>query len=45
MIVEQKIKEALAIAHTAYALRSGLVTFCGPAAELLDPETLRSVYL
>lgn len=45
LIVEQKVREVLKIAHQVYVLRNGLVSFTGPAAELKDDTKLREVYL
>jgi len=45
LIVEQKVREVLKIAHYVYVLRTGRVSFSGPAAELSDEAILRRVYL
>jgi branched-chain amino acid transport system ATP-binding protein len=46
LIVEQKVREVLKIAHEAYVLRNGFVSFAGPAADLrADEAKLREVYL
>lgn len=45
LIVEQKVREVLRIAHRVYVLRTGRVSFSGPSEELLDDQTLRRVYL
>ncbi len=45
MIVEQKVREALRIANRVVVLRNGTVTFFGPAAELVDDDRLRAVYI
>jgi branched-chain amino acid transport system ATP-binding protein len=45
LIVEQKVREVLKIAHRVVVLRTGRVSFEGPAAELKDDLKLREVYL
>jgi len=45
LIVEQKVREVLRIAHRVYVLRNGLVSFSGAADALRDETTLRRVYL
>lgn len=45
LIVEQKIREAISIAHRVYVLRMGKVSFTGNATELLDEAKLKEVYL
>lgn len=45
LIVEQKVREVLKIAHRVYVLRNGSVSFTGPAANLQDDAKLREVYL
>jgi branched-chain amino acid transport system ATP-binding protein len=45
LIVEQKVREVLKIAHRVYVLRNGLVSFSGAAAALNDEAQLRRVYL
>jgi branched-chain amino acid transport system ATP-binding protein len=45
LIVEQKVREVLKIAHRVYVLRNGRVSFTGPAKELKDDAKLREVYL
>jgi branched-chain amino acid transport system ATP-binding protein len=45
LIVEQKVREALKIAHRVYVLRNGRVSFSGFADELSDDAKLREVYL
>lgn len=45
LIVEQKVREVLKIAHRVYVLRTGRVSFTGPAEELKDDAKLREVYL
>ena len=45
LIVEQRVREVLKIAHYVFVLRNGDVTFRGPT-EALDTESkLRDVYL
>jgi branched-chain amino acid transport system ATP-binding protein len=43
--VEQKVREALKIARRVYVLRTGRVSFTGPAEELKDDAKLQEVYL
>lgn len=43
LIVEQKVREVLKIAHRVYVLRNGLISFAG-SAERLDESTIRTVY-
>lgn len=43
LIVEQKVREVLNIAHRAYVLRNGQISFNGPATSL-DDAKLREVY-
>jgi branched-chain amino acid transport system ATP-binding protein len=45
MIVEQKVREVIRIADEVYVLRSGVVSFHGPAEVLSDEAKLREVYL
>jgi len=45
LIVEQKVREILKIAHRVYVLRNGQVSFSGSAKELSDDVKLREVYL
>ncbi|HVR96327.1 MAG TPA: ABC transporter ATP-binding protein [Thermoanaerobaculia bacterium] len=45
LIVEQKVREVLKIAHRVYVLRAGHVSFSGPAADLRDEQALRRAYL
>jgi branched-chain amino acid transport system ATP-binding protein len=45
LIVEQKVREVLKIAHRAVVLRTGRVSFDGPAKELSDDKKLREVFL
>jgi branched-chain amino acid transport system ATP-binding protein len=45
LIVEQKVREVLKIAHRVVVLRTGRVSFNGPAAELLDDTRLKEVFL
>jgi branched-chain amino acid transport system ATP-binding protein len=44
LIVEQKVREVLKIAHRVYVLRNGRISFGGPASAL-DDAKLREVYL
>ncbi len=45
LMVEQKVREALKIAHHVVVLRTGRVSFSGTAAELDHDAVLRQVYL
>ena len=45
LIVEQKVREVLKIAHRVYVLRNGRVSFTGPAEELKNDARLKEVYL
>ncbi len=45
LIVEQKVREVLKIAHRVYVLRTGRVSFAGPAEQLKDDRRLKKVYL
>lgn len=44
LIIEQKVREVLKIAHRVYVLRNGRVSFSG-AKEVFDDAKLREVYL
>jgi len=45
LVVKQKVREVLQIADSACVLRSGEVSYLGPAAVLDDPEKLRDAFL
>jgi branched-chain amino acid transport system ATP-binding protein len=45
LIVEQKVREVLKIAHRVYVLRNGSISFSGPTDALKDDAKLREVYL
>lgn len=45
LIVEQKVREVLKIAHRVYVVRTGRTSFTGPAEELKDEKKLKEVYL
>jgi branched-chain amino acid transport system ATP-binding protein len=45
VIVEQKVREVLKISQRVYVLRTGLISFSGPADALGDDAKLREVYL
>ena len=45
LVVEHRVREALAIADRAYVLRSGEVSFSGSAEALRDVNVLQSVFL
>lgn len=44
LIVEQKVREVLKIAHRVYVLRTGQVSFTGSADDLKDDAKLGDVY-
>lgn len=45
LIVEQKVREVLRIAHRVYVLRNGKISFTGASDELHNESKLREVYL
>src|SRR5437588_5789129 len=45
LLVEQNAQMALAVAHHGYVLETGKVVLAGPAAELLQDESVRKFYL
>lgn len=45
LIVEQKVRQVLKIAHRVYVLRNGDVSFTGPTASLANDAKLQEVYL
>jgi branched-chain amino acid transport system ATP-binding protein len=45
LIVEQKVREVLKIADRVCVLRTGRISFLGPAEDLKDDAKLREVYL
>ena len=45
LIVEQRVREVLKIAHRVYVLRSGQISFQGRAEQLNSDAKLREVYL
>jgi branched-chain amino acid transport system ATP-binding protein len=45
LIVEQNVKQTLAIADRAYVLETGKITLTGSGAELMDNEHVRTAYL
>lgn len=45
LIVEQNVKQTLAIADRAYVLETGKVSLTGSGAELMDNEHVRTAYL
>jgi len=45
MLVEQNAHQALKIAHYAYVLETGTITFHGPADEIAHNEQIRKAYL
>ena len=45
LIVEQNVKQSLAIADRAYVLENGRITMQGTGAELLTNEHVKTAYL
>jgi len=45
LLVEQNANLALAIAHTAYVLETGMIVLTGPAKELAQNEEVKRAYL
>ena len=45
LLVEQNAQMALSVAHHGYVLETGKVVLAGPAAELLQDESVRKFYL
>jgi branched-chain amino acid transport system ATP-binding protein len=45
LIVEQSVRQVLAVADRAYLLEAGTIRAAGSAAELLDSETIHAAYL
>lgn len=45
LLVEQNVRQALAVAHRGCVLENGRVVLSGPAAELAGDERLRKAYL
>lgn len=45
LVVEQKVREILAIADEVYALKMGSVAFTGTPSEILHGDTLRNIFL
>lgn len=45
LIVEQKVREVLKVAHQVVVLRAGRVSFSGAASDLFDDAKLREMYL
>ena len=45
LLVEQNAKKALSIADRAYVLETGNIVKSGPAAELLNDESVKKAYL
>jgi len=44
LLVEQNVREALAIADRAYVMKAGRIVYCGPPAEINDHATLMDLY-
>ncbi len=45
LLVEQNVRQALALAHRACVLENGRVVLTGPARALLNDERLKRAYL
>ena len=45
LLVEQKVQEALEIAHRGYVIQNGRVVISGTGRELLESETVRKAYM
>jgi ABC-type branched-subunit amino acid transport system ATPase component len=45
LVVEQRVRDVLEVAHRVYVLRNGRVSFSGAADSLHDEGRLREVYL
>jgi len=45
LLVEQNVRQALALAHRACVLETGRVVLAGPAHALLNDERLKRAYL
>jgi branched-chain amino acid transport system ATP-binding protein len=45
LLVEQNAGAALAIADRAYVLETGMITMCGPAAQVRLDRRVREAYL
>lgn len=45
LLVEQNAKKALSIADRAYVLETGNIVLSGPAAELMDDDSIKKAYL
>jgi ABC-type branched-subunit amino acid transport system ATPase component len=45
IIIEQRVRDVLRIAHRVYAMRQGYISYAGSSASLDNPEALRAVYL
>ena len=45
LIVEQNVQQVLRVVDRAYLLKAGRIRAAGPAAELLQSETIREAYL
>ncbi|MDQ6899024.1 MAG: ABC transporter ATP-binding protein [Candidatus Dormibacteraeota bacterium] len=45
LLVEQRLKQALALAARAYVLQTGRIVLSGPSAEMAESEAVRRAYL
>ncbi len=45
LLVEQKVREALELAHRAYVLQTGRIVLSGDAEEVMNSDTVKSAYL
>jgi branched-chain amino acid transport system ATP-binding protein len=44
LLVEQNVREALAIADRAYVMKAGRIVYCGPPADIDDHAKLMDLY-
>ncbi|MGI6603526.1 MAG: ABC transporter ATP-binding protein [bacterium] len=45
LLIEQNVRQSLAIAHRGYVLENGRIVLAGPAADLMKNEYLKKAYL
>jgi branched-chain amino acid transport system ATP-binding protein len=44
LIIEQNVRQALALSHRAYVLKAGQIAAAGPSAELVDSPKLQDIF-
>ena len=44
LLVEQNVREALAVADRAYVMKAGRIVYCGPPADINDHAKLMDLY-